>query len=367
MAGDALSPRALNRATLARQMLLCRAEATAEQAIEDLAGMQAQAPLAPYVGLWTRLAGFRARELAELITERRAVRVPLMRATMHLVTVRDYAALRPLVQTVLARGFAAQQFARDLADVDLAAVTAAGRELLDQRPRTRAELGALLADRWPGHEPTSLAYAVSYLVPLVQVPPRGIWGATGPASWAPAESWTGCPLGNGATPDQLVCRYLAAYGPATVSDVQAWCGLTRLGEVTERLRPRLRTFRDEQGRELYDLPDAPRPGPGPTAPPRFLPEYDNVLLSHADRSRFIPDGRRVPLPPGNGARHGTLLIDGLFRGTWTIAQQGDAAALHVKPFGPVAAPDAIIEEGERLLAFAAADASSHEVRIARPA
>ena len=363
MADNTLGPRALNRATLARQLLLRRAEMTAAEAIEHLVGMQAQAPEAPYVGLWTRLNGFHATELAELITSRRAVRLPLMRATVHLVTARDCAALRPWVQVVLERSFSSQAFARNLAGLDMAAVKAAGHALLDERPRTRAEIGRLLATQWPDRDPTSLAHAITYLVPAVQVPPRAVWGTGGPAAMAPAESWIGRPLDRDVPPDDLVLRYLAAYGPATVMDVQTWSGLTRLSEVTERLRPRLRTFRTEQGGEVYDLPDAPRPDPDTPAPPRFLPAYDNVLLSLADRSRLIPDGRPVPLPPGHGARSGTLLVDGLFRGTWKITRHQDNATVHVEPFVPLPDEGAIIEEARRLLDFAASDAPHHDVHI----
>jgi hypothetical protein len=179
----------------------------------------------------------------------------------------------------------------------------------------------------------------------------------------PAQSWIGRPLDRDVSPDALVLRYLAAYGPATVRDVQTWSGLTRLSEVTERLRPRLRTFRTEPGSEVYDLPDAPRPDPDTPAPPRFLPAYDNVLLSLADRARLIPDARPVPLPPGNGARSGTLLVDGLFRGTWKITRHQDSATLHVEPFAALPDEDAIVEEARRLLAFAASDAPHHDVRI----
>ena len=358
-----LSARALNRATLARQFLLRRQGMTALEAIESLVGLQAQAPDAPYVGLWSRLEPFAPAELAQLLTSRQVVRGPLMRATLHLVSAADCAALRPLVQVVLERAFASQRFARNLDGLDMGTVLSAGREILDEGPRTRAELGRLLAARWPGRDPVSLGYAVSYLLPVVQVPPRGVWGASAPPKLAPAESWLGQVLGEGAPVTSLVLRYLAAFGPATVADVQAWSGLTRLAEVTDELRPQLLAFRDEDGRELFDLPDAPRPDPETPAPPRFLPEYDNVLLSHADRRRLIPDGHPVPLPPGNGARCGTLLADGLFSATWRITRQAGAATLHVEPFGPLPDRDPVAEEGTRLLEFAAADAGRHFVQF----
>jgi hypothetical protein len=363
--GDVLSRRALNRATLERQLLLRRWEMPTADAIEHLVGMQAQAPNAPYVSLWARLDGFRHDELIQLITERRAVRAPLMRATVHLVTARDCLALRPLTQPVLVRNFSGQSFARDLAGADIEAIMAAGRALLEERPRTRAELGPLLGERWPDRDATSLAYAISYLVPLVQVPPRGIWGMSGEAAWATVEAWLGRALDRDPSPDEMVMRYLAAFGPATVKDIQTWSSLTRLREVIERLRPRLATFRDEHGNELFDLPDAPRPDPDTPAPPRFLPEYDNILLSHADRSRIIIDGRRVPLFPGNGGSLGTVLVDGFFRGTWKITRHHDTALLTIEPFEVLPKQDrsTLAEEGARLLAFAAADAQAHDIQF----
>jgi hypothetical protein len=344
--------------------LLERAEMPAIEAIEHLAGMQSQAPQAPYVGLWTRLQDFGTGELSDLITSRRAVRAPLMRATLHLVSARDCLAFRPAVQPVLERGFAGAPF--DIAGVDVTRLLEAGRELLEHRPRTRAELGPLLAERWPESDPASLAQAITYLIPTLQVPPRGVWGKGGQARWTTVESWLGRDLDVDPSAERLVIRYLAAFGPATVRDIQVWSGLTRLAGVIDGLRDRLVAFRDEDGGELFDLPDAPRPDPATPAPPRFLPEYDNLLLSHADRTRVITGGERVPLQPGLGGRYGMLLIDGVFRGTWRITRQREAAVLHVEPFGPVprSERDTIAFEGERLLRFAVEDAEAVDVHFA---
>ncbi len=204
----------------------------------------------------------------------------------------------------------------------------------------------------------------------MQVPPRGIWGRSGPTAWTTAESWLGRGVDLEPAPDTMVLRYLAAFGPATVMDIQAWSGLTRLREVVERLRPQLRTFHDERGRELFDLPDAPRPDPDVSAPPRFLPEYDNLLFSFADRSRIIVGARKlgaakVPLFPGNGGSYGTVLIDGFWQGMWRIAREHGRASLVIEPFIRLSKKDAttLTEEGGRLLAFAAADADGHDVQI----
>jgi len=372
-----LSPRALNRAALHRQLLLDRAPLTALDAVGRLAGLQAQAPLAPYVGLWTRLAGFRHEELKELITERAVLRAHLMRNTVHLVDAGDYLRFRPLYQPVLARHLAGN-FGKNLIGVDLAELAAVAADLLGQTPLTRVELGARLAPRWPDHDPASLAYAASHLLPLVQVPPRGLWGEPNHrAAFFLASAWLADrdssaspspPLGLDPTSmmqstmlEQLVLRYLAAYGPASVADAQAWSGLSRLREVTDRLGSRLRAFTGPDGADLLDLPDAPRPDPDVPAPPRFLPEYDNLLLSYAERSRVIPHRRPVPLPPGHGATGGTLLIDGLWQADWKISQ----GVLEIEPFislGP-ADRDAVAAEGERLLGFAAPAIAVRDVRF----
>lgn len=344
-----LTRRALNRATLARQHLLSRTTGPASDVVRHLGGLQGQAPLAPYVGLWTRLDGFRPDELASLLTSRDVVRASAMRGTVHLLTAADFLTFRPLVQVVLERGFWAQPFGKHLAGLDVDELLAFARDLVEERPRSRAELGPLLQARWPDRGRDSLSYAVSYLEPMVQVPPRGLWGANGPAALTTSRSWLGRPLDPAPAVDDLVRRYLGAFGPATVKDVQAWSGLTRLREVLDRLRPELVVLAGEDGAELFDLPDAPRPAEDTPAPVRFLPEYDNLLLSHHDRTRTNPTGRRVPLPPGNGAQGGTLLVDGDWAATWKLTP----AALVVTPFGPIPDADlaAVEAEGRDLLAF----------------
>jgi hypothetical protein len=361
-----LSLRELNRATLGRQLLLRRQKLSALQAIEHLVGMQAQAPTPPYVGLWTRLESFQPDELARLIIDRRAVRIALMRNTVHLVSARDCLALRPLVQRVIERGLYANRADRTGVDgVDLETLSTAGRALLEERPRTARELGELLQEQWPERDPASLARAIRHLVPLVQVPPRGIWGKSGPAAHTTVETWLGHPLDRDPSLEEMVLRYLGAFGPATVKDIQTWSGLTRLGEVVDRLRPRLRTFRDEHGKELFDLPDVPRPDPATPAPPRFLPEFDNLILSHADRTRVIADEYRKAIASRNGMVPATFLIDGFVRGTWKTERTSRKATLVIEPFEPLSKKDrsVLAEEGERLIRFTSEGVGAFEVRL----
>ncbi|MFL5537500.1 MAG: winged helix DNA-binding domain-containing protein [Longimicrobiaceae bacterium] len=358
-----MKPRELNRALLERQLLRRRARLTAAEALERLAGMQAQSPLAPYVGLWTRLEGFRADDLSRLILERGAVRLALMRSTIHLVTARDCLALRPVIQPALEKELKGVR-GRKLAGLDLREVAEAGRALLEETPLGWTELGARLAERWPDRDPEALASTVRARLALVQLPPRGVWGAGGRALHTTAEAWLGAPVSTDPSPDAMVLRCLGAFGPASVADVQAWSGVPRLREAIDRLRPRLAVFRGEDGAELFDLPDAPRPDGDIPAPPRFLPEYDNLLLSHADRARVIPPEHRERVSRSLGRP--MFLVDGFAAGTWRVERERDRATLRVEPFAPL--PDgvraALGEEGARLLAFAAHDAGEHDVHFA---
>jgi hypothetical protein len=357
---DRLDARALNRALLARQLLLIRSKRPVADAIEHLVGMQAQIPNSPYIGLWTRLDRFNPATLSRMVEGRRAVRAALMRGTLHLCTARDYRSIRPLLQRVLMRGLNAN-FGRHLEGIEPRVIASAGRRLLEKRPRGMADIVKLLQARWPERNARSLGYAVQYILPMVQLPPRGVWGATGPVVWATAEGWLGRPLKDPAPLDKLVLRYLAAFGPASVADIRSWSGLAGLREVVDRLRRRLRTFKTSEGAELFDLPDAPRPDPDMAAPPRFLPFYDNALLGHADRSRIIPKGAGMWFFPGEGLLVGTILVDGFLAGRWKIEQRRDRATLVIDHFVrlPKHDRDALVKEGRALLGFTAPDSSLH--------
>jgi hypothetical protein len=334
---------ALNRALLARQLLLRRERRSAASVIEHLVAMQAQEPPSPHIGLWTRLADFATSELDTLHTDRAVVRGWLMRSTLHLATAADYLAMRPCFADVSRRAFLGG-FRRDVDGIDLDEVVARARALLEQEPLGLAALGKRLGEHWPERDPRHLAFAAGFLLPIVQIPPRGLWGDTKRPKLTTAEHWLGAPLDGAARPDGTVLRYLAAFGPATPADVRAWSGLTGAAAILERLRPQLRTFRDERGRELFDVPDGPLPDPATPAPVRYLPVFDNAILAHADRRRILADG----FPP-RIADHPTVLHDGFAVGTWGI----DDGLLQVTLFA--GADHAALEaEGERLLAFASA-------------
>ncbi|MER7459859.1 winged helix DNA-binding domain-containing protein [Micromonospora sp. NPDC126480] len=361
-----LDRRRLNRATLARQLLLRRHDLPVIDAVTHLAGVQAQTPHTWYVGLWSRLADLDPAAVAGLLVDRRLVRIALMRSTLHLVTAADARLLRPLVQPALDRDlFGNSTHGPPTAGIDLPALIAAAQEILAETPMTNRQLGERLAVRFPDRPRASLAYAVRTQVPLVQVPPRGLWGRSGPIAHTTADAWLGPAPSAGATLDDLVLRYLAAFGPASVADVQRWCGLTRLAEVVDRLRPRLVTFRDERGRELVDLPDAPRPDGDTPAPPRFLYDFDNLLVSYADRSRVVTSEHRNQRYDPHGPVSQLLLVDGFTAGDWRLERAPGAATLVVRPYRRLAATDvdAVHAEAAELLAFLAPGTAERRVDL----
>lgn len=356
-----LGPRALNRATLARQLLLTPSPMSAKDALAHLLGLQAQNVKPPYYALAARLDGFVPEELSRLMADREAVRIVTMRSTIHTHTAADCRTLRPLVQPAMDRELA--NFRKGLVGVDLGRLAALARDLVETEPRTMKQLREALLVEWPHADPQSLSVAARCLLPLVQVTPRGLWGRSGQVTLTTAEHW----LGRATAPDPAslleptVLRYLAAFGPASVKDMQTWAGLTRLRDAFERLRPRLLTFRDERGTELFDLPDAPRPDPDTPAPPRFLPEFDNLLLSHADRTRVVPADLKGRTWTGNQA-HRALLVDGFLAGLWRLEDR----TLTVGPFGEFAKDQwaAVAEEGERMLAVLHGPAA-YDIRLGR--
>jgi Winged helix DNA-binding domain len=359
-----LTRRALNRATLARQLLLERADLTTEQAVEHLVGLQAQTPHTWYTGLWTRLHDFDPEKTGAMLADRGLVRMALMRSTIHLVTARDAVALRPPLDQVVRRPLAGVH-RRAVDGIDLTELIAAGREAVDADPRTFSELGTFLAQRWPDRDPGALALAVRALLPLVQVPPRGVWGRSGRALHTSLAAWLPHVRAEPATAADLVLRYLGAFGPASVRDMQNWSGLSRLQEIVDALRPHLMTFRDADGRELFDRPGSPRPDPDSPAPVRFIYDFDNLLLGHDDRSRVVSDahtridfGERMEMPAA-------FLVDGMTAGMWRCIVHRKVATMALAPIVRLTA-DAQAEltaEAERLGAFLAPKAHEHRVRM----
>ncbi|SHH80410.1 winged helix DNA-binding domain-containing protein [Streptomyces sp. 3214.6] len=357
-AAPVLGARALNRATLDRQLLLRPSSLSAGAAIEHLLGLQAQNVKPPYYALAARLDGFVPEKLSTPMAGREVVRIVSMRSTIHAHTADDCLTLRPFVQP--ARDRELTYFRKGLAGVDLDRLAVLARDLVETEPRTMKQLREALSVEWPDADPQSLAVAARCRLPLVQVTPRGLWDRSGQVALTTAEHWLGRLAAPTPTPDAVVLRYLAAFGPASVKDMQTWAGLTRLREPFERLRPHLLTFRDEHGVELFDLPDAPRPDPQVPAPPRFLPEFDNLLLSHADRTRVVPPEYWGRSWQGNQA-YCTLLVDGFLAGLWKLEQD----ALVIEPFGRLTKTqrDEVTEEGERMLS-AMHPGGPHDIRFA---
>ena len=341
---DVLTDRELNRATLARQLLLERSPMAPVDAVTHLVGLQAQLPLDPYSALWSRLAAFDPDALGAAVADRRLVRIVAMRGTIHLLTAEDALRTRHLVQPVLDGEMVRHsQYKGTLTGLDLDPILAFARPFLAE-PRSARALKAALADAFADLDPGALSLACRNRIPLVQTPPRGVWGKGGELTLCDAVAWLGRPEDPTYALDDLVLRYLAAFGPAAVADVAAWTRLTGLRDVVDRLRPELRPFRDERGRELVDLPDAPRPGADVEAPVRFLPEYDNALLSFADRRRF--GGSALPWP--DHPPRGSVLVDGEGAAVWTVVDGRLEVRHHALP---KAARQAVEAEGSAFAEF----------------
>jgi hypothetical protein len=364
MSADEIDPRALNRATLARQMLLRRESVPAVEAIERLGGMQAQDPAPPFVGLWTRIEGFDPDELRRAIADAEVVRATLLRGTLHIFSRRDYLRYRATLQAMLLAA-ASGNLRGQLDGLDVDATLAATRELLEEAPRTQSELRALLHARFPQVSDRALGLIARCGAPMVMRPVDHPWSFPRDSAFVLASQMLGAEPDAEERPKELIRRCLAAFGPASATDVRTWCGLPGIAQTLEAMRDELVVFRLGR-RELFDLPDAPRPGPDAEAPVRFLPEFDNLLLSHADRTRVIADEHRPFVYSKNLRVKASFLVDGRVAGTWSVKRVRKVATLTLVPFGKLGkgVVRELSEEGEGLAHAVVGSASNVVLEIA---
>lgn len=387
-----LDDQALNRALLARQHLLAPTSHDVPTVVAHLVGLQAQNPWSPFLGLWSRVAGFSTRDLDAALTDRSLLRIAVMRSTVHLVTAVDAPVLAALARPVMAGELRANPRRRAAAEVvDLERLVEVADAYLRATPRRTTDLGARLAQEWPAAHPQDLAAFARALLPLVQVTPRGLWRQPAATTWTPLDAWVPdavAAAGDVTSPaaqeralEDVVLRYLAAFGPASVADVQAWSGRTGLREVVTRLGDRLVTVPavpvrpGGRVRELLDLPGAPRPDRDTPAPVRLLPDYDNLWLAHAQRTRVIDDEHRRRLQTANGRLPAAVLVDGRVRATWAVDRTADGvgragrrvtATLTITPLEPLPAARRreVLAAAEPAVRFLADDADEHVVRFA---
>ena len=343
-------------------MLLARERATVVKAVERLLALQAQLPRPPHVGLWSRLQKFKRDDLITPLNARTLVRGTMMRGTLHIMSARDFLAFRMALQPSLTAGMMAIVGKGPIPSIET--LMTAGRSAFGRKGRPFADVRAALQSRFPDAHERLMGYAVRMQLPLVQVPADGAaWGFPADSDFALAEHWLKTKVGAGSGAGPLVLRYLAAFGPATVPDIAAWLGIRGVAELLAPIRDKLLTFRDERGREVFDLPSAPRPNAETPAPVRFLPEYDSVILAHADRARIVDEAYRKALVTKNLIVPATFLIDGRVSGTWKIERKKTAAILTLTPFCPIpkTCKPAVSEEGEALLRFVEPDAKTFSV------
>ncbi len=359
-----LTQRDLNRALLARQMLLEREKASAVEVVERLAGMQGQQPRPPFVGLWSRISDFHADELRSAYHDRTIVRATLMRATLHLMSARHYQQLRMPLQPMLTAGLRA--VLRQRAEgIDLPDLLERARAHFEKGPSTFGDLRAALASHFPDLDERAMGYTVRLNLPLVMVPDESTWAFPANAKFTMADVWLGKNPDESEDARELVRAYLAAFGPAAAADMQAWSGLGGMQGVLKGMRDELVSFRDDRKRELFDLPEAPRPPADTPASIRFLPDFDNIVLAHADRRRIIAEEFRPRVVTKNLLVLATFLVDGFAAGIWKIERKRKAATLTLSPFEPINKKQlaAVTEEGEQLMRFLEPEAESYDVQV----
>lgn len=353
--------RALNRATLARQHLLQRRAGKPLDAIADLVALQAQVPRPPFVGLWSRVPELTREALVQSIRRKAIVRATTLRGTIHLMTARDFLRFRSCLQPGLDDVLAGILRSR-LSGLDMPALERIGRAFF-ATPRTFDELRKALTDSGVA-DVRAAAYAIRLRVPVVQVPEEAPWAWPSQARFQTAAAYLGREPASSNGTDELVLRYLAAHGPASARAIAAWAGMRDLAGALERLRPKLTVVKGPGRAELFDLPDAPRPDPDTPAPIRFVPEYDNLIVTSADE-RVLPRAyrRSVFLPALRVAA--TLLVDGFVHATWTVERVKDRAWLVIRPLAPMARAvrDEAHAEGKALLQFVEPDARTFDVRF----
>ncbi len=359
-----LTRRQLNRATLARQLLTVRADLKPVDAVSRLCGLQAQEARPPFIALWSRLADFRREDLHGALHARTLVRATGVRGTLHIVTAEDYIDSRAHLEPMLADGLRA--LGDRLAGLDVEQTVAAARRHLEGGPLTFSELRPLLAADFPDVNDRALGYATRLLVPLVMEPTDDVWGYPQAARFTLADQWLTRPIRSTTAAGDLVLRYLSAFGPASVADFQSWSGLGRMAPVFDDLRPRLDVLADDRGRELFDVPKAPRPGEGLAVPARLLPDFDSVLLAYDDRSRIIADEHRARVTTKNLRINAVFLVDGVAAGLWSVERRRASARMTLRPFGRLDAEAraAVTAEAEAALRFVAPDASIYDIIFA---